>query len=113
MGGACSPFTLEDFMTVHINTPTATISGTTSSVRVAYPVNSDFVRVFNAGTTVAYVRSGDSNVVAAAGTGQFVPNTKSTIFRRDRNDTHIAAIMVSGSATIYISPVDADELVGF
>ena len=100
-------------MTVHINTPTATISGTTSSARVAYPVNSDFVRVMNAGTTVAYVRSGDSTVVAAAGTGQFIRGASDTVFRRDRNDTHIAAIMVSGSATIYISPVDADELVGF
>lgn len=100
-------------MTVNINQPSATISATTTSARVAYPADSDFVRVLNDGTTVAYLRSGDSTVVAAAGTGQFLHGNKNTVFRRDRNHTHIAAIMVSGTGTIYISPVDADELVGF
>ena len=100
-------------MTVNINNPSATISATTTSARVAYPADTDFVRVLNDGAAVAWLRSGDSSVTAAAGTGQFLHQNKSTIFRRNRNDTHIAAVMVSGTGTIYISPVDADELMGF
>ncbi len=100
-------------MTININQPSTTISATTTSARVAYPTVSDFVRVMVEGTTVAHFRSGDSTVVAAAGNGQFLHGNKEAVFRRDRNHTHIAAIMASGTATIHISSVDADELVGF
>jgi len=80
---------------------------------VAYPVNSRYVRVLNDGSTVAYLRSGDSTVTASAGNGQFLHGNKNSVFERNPNDTHIAAIMTSGTGTIYISAVDANELVGF
>lgn len=100
-------------MTVHINNPSATISASTTSANVAYPVVSEYVRVLNDAAAVAYLRSGSSSVTASAGNGQFLHGNKTTIFKRDRNDTHIAAILTIGTGTIYISPVDADELVGF
>ena len=101
-------------MTIHINAPTATISSSTTSARVAYPsANKPYVRVLNDATTVAYFKSGDSTVTAAAGEGQFVHGSKSTVFRHDPNDTHIAVILVSGTGTVYIAPSEADEQLGF
>lgn len=100
-------------MTININNPSATISASTTSASVAYPATTDFVRVLNDGTAVAWLRSGDSSVTASAGNGQFLHGNRNTVFRRDRNHTHIAAVLVSGTGTIYISPVDADELTGF
>jgi DNA-binding MurR/RpiR family transcriptional regulator len=101
-------------MTIHINAPTATISATTTSASVAYPIsNQMFVRVLNDAANVAYFRSGSSSVVAAAGTGQFVHGNKSTVFYHDPNDTHIAVILVSGTGTVYISPCEANEQLGF
>lgn len=101
-------------MAIHVNAPSATISASTTSARVAYPIaNQKYVRILNDATAVAYARSGDSTVLAAAGTGQFIHGNKSTIFYRDPNDTHIAVILVSGSGTVYIAPCENEEQLGF
>ncbi len=101
-------------MAIHINAPTATISATTTSASVAYPIGGQkYVRVLNDATAVAYFRSGNSSVTAVAGSGQFVHGNKSTVFFHDPNDTHIAVILVSGTGTVYISPSEAEEQLGF
>lgn len=101
-------------MTMHINAPSAVIAATTSSASVAYPIgNQKFVRVLNDSAAVAYFRSGNSSVTAAAGTGQFVHGNKSTVFLHDPNDTHIAVILTAGTGNVYIAPCEADEQLGF
>ena len=101
-------------MVIHVNAPSATISATTTSANVAYPIaNQKYVRILNDAAAVAYVRSGNSSVVAAAGTGQFIHGNKSTVFYHDPNDTHIAVILVSGTGTVYIAPCEGEEQLGF
>ena len=101
-------------MAVGINAPSETISATTTTARVAYPISGKkFVRVFNEGTTTVWLASGDSTITAVAKSGQFLPGGKSAVFQHNENDTHIAALMASGTATIYVSPCEANELVGF
>lgn len=101
-------------MSLHVNLPSATISASTTSARTAYPSsNLQFVRVFNEGTTTAYLKTGDSTVTATAGGGVFLGGGKSSIFQIGLNDTHLAAILASGTGTIYFQNVSADELVGF
>ena len=101
-------------MGLHVNTPSATISATTTSARTAYPtINTQFVRVFNEGTTTVYLKSGDSTVTATAGGAVFLGGGTSAIIERGITDTNLAAILVSGTATIYFQGCTADELVGF
>lgn len=100
-------------MAVHVNSPTAVIAASTTSARAAYPAVTAYVRVFNEGTTTAFLRSGDVSVVATSTTGQALGGGKSTVFFHDQNDTHLAVILASGTGNIYFSPVGVDELVGF
>jgi hypothetical protein len=90
-------------MPISTNATTATISGSTSSARTAYPAgNNNGVRVYNAGTVPVFIRSGDSTV-AATTAGQFVPPASTVIFEKLSTDTHLAAITASSTATVYFS----------
>lgn len=101
-------------MSLHVNAPSATITTSTTTARTAYPAtNNQFVRVFNEGTTTAYFKTGDSTVTATAGGGTFLGGGKSAIFQKGLNDTHLAAILVSGTGVVYFQDVSTDELVGF
>jgi hypothetical protein len=90
---------------VHVNTPVASISGSTSSARTAYPQNTNQsgVRVYNAGAVGVFLKSGDVTVTATTTGGQFVGAGQTVIFTRDPKDTHLAAITASSTATVYFS----------
>jgi len=89
-------------MPSHANQASATISGTTTSARAAYPTEGNGVRVHNMGSVAVFVVSGDSNVVATSA-GQFIPPTSSVELDRNPADTHLAAITASSTATVYFS----------
>lgn len=90
-------------MTVHVNEPSASISVTTTSARTAYPAgNRNAVMVYNTGTVPVFLRSGSSSV-AATTSGNFVPAASYRLLEKNPNDTHLAAITASGTATVYFS----------
>lgn len=98
-------------MPIHVNLPSASIAATTTSGRAAYPAdqgNKNGVSVVNSGTTVAFVQSGNSAVVATTA-GQPVPGGASFTFERNQTDTHLAVIMASGTATVYFSACSAGD----
>ncbi len=90
---------------IRVNNPSAELSGSTTSARVAIPGSNNVtnVRLSWAGTDYAYVRSGDSNVTATANTTAWLaPNSSVEMFSVNPNDTHIAVIAKSGTGTLYI-----------
>lgn len=93
----------------HVNQPSASISGTTSTARAAYPQDSNKsgVRVHNAGNVMGFVKSGDDTVEATTG-DQFVPPGQTVVFAKNPKDTHLAAITASSTATFYFSPCSPD-----
>ncbi|MDE2104512.1 MAG: hypothetical protein KGL39_45170 [Patescibacteria group bacterium] len=88
---------------LHVNNPTATISATTTSSLTAYPQNNNSAGVYvsNSGTVPAFLQSGGSSVVATVGGGQVVLAGQTAYFLRNPDDTHLAAITASGTATVY------------
>ncbi len=88
---------------IKINTPTVSISATTSSARSAYSNGSYAeVLIYNTGTVPVFVQSGDSTV-AATTSSTVVPAGTNAIYLRNPNDTHLAAITASGTATVYFN----------
>lgn len=88
---------------INVNSPSASISGSTSSARTAYPTGAGSrVTVYNSGSVAVFVKSGDVTVTAAA-TNQFVPAGQMRVFERNPNDTHLAAITASSTATVYFT----------
>lgn len=86
---------------VPLNAVSASISGTTSSARTAYPAGSyGEVEVYNTGTVPVFLASGDSTV-AATTSGTFLAGGQSRTFARDPKHTHLAAITASSTATVY------------
>lgn len=95
-------------MPSHANQGSATISGTTTSARAAYPTEGNAVRVHNMGAVAIFVKSGDSTVVATS-SSQFVPPTTTVELIRNPADTHLAAITASSTATVYFSTSQVDK----
>lgn len=95
---------------LHANQPSASISASTSNARTAYPANANQngVRVYNAGSVPVFVKSGGSSV-AATTSDQFVAPGATVIFARDPNDTYLAAITASSTATVYFEPCSPVE----
>lgn len=90
-------------MTGHVNAPSASISASTTSARTAYPAgNAGGVLVYNAGTVPVFLASGGSTVTATTA-GSFVPPGDMRLFEKSANDTHLAAITASSTATVYFS----------
>ncbi len=89
-------------MPAHANQGSATIPGTTTSARAAYPTEGNAVRVLNVGSVVTFVKSGDSSVVATSSDQPILPNSEVELFRNP-SDTHLAAITASSTATVYFS----------
>lgn len=91
-------------MPAHVNRTSASISGTVSSARAAYPQSDDNgVLVYNSGIVPVFVNSGDVTVTAAT-TNQFVPAGATRYFERKPTDTYLAAITASSTATVYFVP---------
>lgn len=87
------------------NSPTVTLSVTTTSARVALAQKSPFILVSNTGSNPAWVSSGDANIAATASTGNgvCVPNGQTMFLRISPNDTNVAAVCATGTATLSIS----------
>ena len=93
---------------LHINSKSASISGSTTTARAAYPApnNNNGVRVYNAGSVGVFLKSGGSTVEATT-SDNFLGAGETEIFERDPNDTHLAAITASSTATVYFSSTSA------
>lgn len=89
-------------MTAYVNSVTKSISVSTTTARSAYPEGSElkFI-VHNVGSAAIFVKSGSSTVEAVT-TDAVVPPNTSREFVRKAEETHLAAITASGTATAYI-----------
>lgn len=96
-------------MSQHVNAPSASISATTTSARTAYPASPlSGVEIVNLGSATVYVASGDSTVTATTANRPVHPNWP-RIFYRKPEDTHLAAITSTGTATVVFVPCGPDE----
>ncbi len=100
-------------MSVIINDDSVTISASTTSARQAYVQgNTSYIRVLNASSAVAFLRSGNSSVTATT-SHAFLNAGKEAIFRKPPNDTHLAAILSTGTGNVYFMEVQDTDLSGF
>jgi hypothetical protein len=85
---------------------TRSISVSSSSQRVAvtFDPGSDCVRVRNAGTAEAFIEVGDDSVTAAVATAMPIAAGAIEVFSVPSGTTHIAAIAVGSTGTIYFTP---------
>lgn len=87
---------------------TATISATTSTanVKVADGSGERQVRIFNAGSSTAFLAFGKDNTVAATTTGMPIGAGAIEVISIQPDGTALwaAAITASGTATIYLTP---------
>lgn len=89
-------------------TPTVSIASVgTSSSNVARTLSGhlggDEIRIANTGTAVAFVEFGESTIAATTTTSvPILPNTVE-VFSVNPVQTHVAAITVSGTTTLYIT----------
>lgn len=93
-----------DLNSFPLNAPTAPISATQASSRVAIPgtEGGKTLRICNAGSAWAFAKGGDSTVVAATTDTPLGPGAIET-FTLGSGDTHIAAICATGqSAALFI-----------
>lgn len=81
---------------------TASISVTTSSARVALPAGGGQLAVLNNGGGVVFIKFGDSTVTAAV-TDIPVEIGVARGFTPPGTATHVAAIIASGTATVYFT----------
>lgn len=83
-----------------VNTTAGTATGTTA---VAIGAASIDVRLCNAGTVQVFFALGNSSVTVTAANGCPLVPGAAEVFSR-RGATHIAAIVASGSAALYVTP---------
>lgn len=88
----------------NVNSITVSLSVSGTSARVAYGVSRQNIVIQNAGTSVAFVRSGDSSVTATTSHLPILPGAIMTL-SREITDTHLAAISGT-STTLYITSAD-------
>lgn len=88
-------------MTSHVKQLTASIAATTTTANAPYPAsNANGVWIYNSGTVPVFVNSGTSTVTATS-TNQVVQAGAARLLERDANDTHLAALASTGTATVY------------
>lgn len=94
---------------------TIKISATTTSANQALkrmPTGKAQIRVYNAGTTLAFIRKGTDSNVAASASNPDLPIAPGaievlTLNNRERTPiTHIAAVFASGSGDVYVTVGD-------
>lgn len=89
---------------------TVNLSVTTSSSRVQVlngtygPSSEPVVRLYNAGSVIVFVNFGNSTVTAAVATGMPIAPGSVEAFAVDISQTHVAAIVLSGTLTLYATP---------
>ena len=82
---------------------TAKVAATTTTGRVALSITgAQTVAVVNDGTTVAFIKFGDSTVTATTSDTPILGGS-SRGFTPPPTATHMAAIMASGTANIYVT----------
>lgn len=99
-------------MSVHIRTPGNTIGASaTSSQRVQLTnTNTKFIRVVNGSATgVCFVNAGASTVAATSNNIGMAPLETRNFERDPNNDTYVAVLMSTGTATISVSAVNEDN----
>lgn len=91
-------------MAINIQTPSASISASTSSSATAFPNKNgtNGVRILNTGTVPVFVVTGASTVTATTA-NQFVGAGATVEFLRSPEHTHLAAITASSTATVYFT----------
>ena len=89
-------------MVDHVNSPSVTVSATTSSSANAYgkDQNGSAVWVYNASAVAVHVKSGDSTV-AATTSDNVIPAGQARTLKRNPNDTHLAVRTASSTGTVY------------
>jgi hypothetical protein len=84
---------------------TVSIAATTTSGFVGVSADAQVVQVTNSGTTVAFIAFGPTGVVATAADIPIAGGQ--TLYFHKAGSAFIAALMASGTATIYVCPGDA------
>lgn len=83
--------------------PTVTLAATATSADVVIPAGFNVIRVVNAGTGIAFFRTGTSAQTALVTDTPILPSSYE-VFTVPQNTTHFAAICAAaGTATIYIT----------
>lgn len=86
---------------IGVKLASSSIAATTTSSRAALPnTNLSYIRVYNAGSEIAFINTGNSSVTATT-TNSFVAAGAIETFSISPNDTHLAAITSTGTATVY------------
>jgi hypothetical protein len=92
-------------MPINIHTPSVAISASTSSASGAIPNSSSTqIRVVNGTTAVAYINAGGSGVAATNANIAVAPYGVEILERQLGSDTHVAALLSTGSGIVTISP---------
>ena len=84
---------------------TVSIAATTTSGFVAVSADAQVVQVTNSGTTLAFIAFGQTGVVATAADIPILGGE--TLYLHKAGTAFVAALMSSGTATIYACPGDA------
>lgn len=85
---------------------TNSIAATTSSGRVQITGTGSTLEIQNSGTTTVFLKLGDSTVTAATTDYPLLAGQAKLIARNPTDQTYLAAIMGTGTATIYVSAGD-------
>lgn len=101
-------------MTVHINTPSYIISATATSsqrVQITGNTNSKFIRVVNgSASNIAFIKGGDSTVVATSGSCAIAPLEARNLERDPNTQQYVAALMSASTAFVSVMPVNEDNV---
>ena len=84
---------------------TVTLAATATSGRVQIQAavgGTQHVRLYNAGTAAVFIQCGDVTVVATAAAG--MPIAPGTVEIIGCNQTHVAGITATGTASLYVTP---------
>jgi len=91
------------FRTDGAATVTLSATGTTSRVQLQTAVPGvPNVRLYNAGSVAVFVNCGDVTVVATTASG--LPVAPGSVEILGCQNTHVAGITASGTATLYVTP---------
>lgn len=97
-------------MSISSKAVSSSFATSTTTANGAYPLStSKYVRVLNMSTGALFVNSGNSSVTATTA-NQFIGPNITTILERDANDTHLAAILSTGTGTVYFTPCAQTEV---
>lgn len=81
---------------------TVNVSATTSSSRVALTLGGNSLVVYNSAASIAFVKLGSSTVDAATATSVPIAAGSTRVFALG-SETHAAAILASGTGTVYFT----------